>query len=41
MFIWRGLKKGFDVVMESISIFKLMVMYCEGILNDEEFIIDI
>lgn len=37
----RGPKKGLDVVTESTSISKLMAMYCEGILNDEELTADI
>lgn len=37
----RGPKKGLDVVTESTGISKLMAMYCEGILNDEELTADI
>lgn len=37
----RGPKKGLDVVTETVSISKLMAMYCEGILNDEELTTDV
>ena len=32
----RGPKKGLDVVTEMAGMSKLMAMYCEGVLNDEE-----